>query len=286
MSEIKLPPLPDDLIAQRMTETEVRSLLKRYGEQCAIAAIEADRQQREKDLQLCEEALEVEIQHSRRLQKELDGLRADRQRSAAELAPIYEMFHIGTAAREPHILRQNIENVKRRADCLGAVEHEFFMVPGEPDEDYPDDEPADECLLRWGAEPESYVEQFRTALDRIRPAVISDRKRRGEPFKSRRIDDVVRSLQASVAVGSDGEWVSIRREARDAAINRLQELNSDCAHMYESCVELASRSAPQPPQIPDPHPLRETMSSNHRSYAEGWNACRAAMLKAAPEVKA
>lgn len=46
MSEITLPPLPDDLIAQRMTETEVRSLLKRYGKQCATAAIEADRQRR------------------------------------------------------------------------------------------------------------------------------------------------------------------------------------------------------------------------------------------------
>lgn len=42
----ELPPLPDDDIAQRMTETEVRSLLKRYGEQCARAAIEADRKER------------------------------------------------------------------------------------------------------------------------------------------------------------------------------------------------------------------------------------------------
>lgn len=41
MTEIKLPPLPNDDIAQRMTETEVRSLLKRYGQQCATAAIEA-----------------------------------------------------------------------------------------------------------------------------------------------------------------------------------------------------------------------------------------------------
>ena len=42
---ITLPPLPDDLIAHRMTETEVRSLLKRYGERCATAAIEADRKE-------------------------------------------------------------------------------------------------------------------------------------------------------------------------------------------------------------------------------------------------
>ena len=43
---ITLPPLPDDLIAHRMTETEVRSLLKQYDERCATAAIEADRQAR------------------------------------------------------------------------------------------------------------------------------------------------------------------------------------------------------------------------------------------------
>lgn len=75
---IKLPPLPewskmDDL--NGFVPSEIRQHLTEY----ATAAIEADRQQREKDLRLCEEALEVEIQHSRRLQKELDELKADRQ---------------------------------------------------------------------------------------------------------------------------------------------------------------------------------------------------------------
>ena len=42
-------------------------------------------------------------------------------------------------------------------------------------------------------------------------------------------------------------------------------------------------TTPQPQQIPEPSPLRDSMSSNHRSYAEGWNACRAAMLAAAPQ---
>ncbi|NLZ11105.1 MAG: hypothetical protein GX086_07225 [Alcaligenaceae bacterium] len=122
----------------------------------------------------------------------------------------------------------------------------------------------------------------------------------GEPFKSRRIDDVVRGLQASVAAGSDGEWVSIRREARDAAINRLQELNSDCAHMYESYVELASRSAPQPQQIPEDF-LRsvinlcghhgaspfaiEGFDPEDKWIAELWRKAEAMLLEAAPEVK-
>lgn len=33
------------------------------------------------------------------------------------------------------------------------------------------------------------------------------------------------------------------------------------------------------PQIPDHAPIRESMSSNHRSYAEGWNACRGVMIE-------
>lgn len=49
--------------------------------------------------------------------------------------------------------------------------------------------------------------------------------------------------------------------------------------------ELWKTVASQPPakNIPKPSPIRDSMSSNHRSYAEGWNACRAAMLAAAPQ---
>lgn len=72
-----------------------------------------------------------------------------------------------------------IENAKRFSDHLSAIEGEFFMVPGEPDEDYPDDEPDDECLVnRWGSTTEEYVEQFRSALGRreiIRQAEIIER---------------------------------------------------------------------------------------------------------------
>ena len=37
--------------------------------------------------------------------------------------------------------------------------------------------------------------------------------------------------------------------------------------------------APQPQQIPEPHPWRESMCSNHRSFAEGWDACRRVMIE-------
>ena len=81
---------------------------------------------------------------------------------------ICDLFGCGSEARSDSILLTNIRNVKNFADKLHAVEQTFFMVPGEPDEDYPEDGPSDECLLnRWGTNTEEYVEQFRTALSAI-----------------------------------------------------------------------------------------------------------------------
>lgn len=77
---------------------------------------------------------------------------------------VCDAFGIGDAARTLDTIMVNVQNAKRRADCLAAIEREFFMVPGDPDDDYPDDEPADECLLNWGSDPAEYVEQFRSAI--------------------------------------------------------------------------------------------------------------------------
>ncbi len=80
---------------------------------------------------------------------------------------LMSFFGIGAKASVSS-LRGNIENCKRFADQLHAIEREFFMVAGEPDEDYPDDEPEDVCLVNcWGSSKEKYVEQFREALNTI-----------------------------------------------------------------------------------------------------------------------
>lgn len=50
------------------------------------------------------------------------------------------------------------------------------------------------------------------------------------------------------------------------------------------CVKDCPDCVQKPQQIPGPKPVGEAMSSNHRSYAEGWNACRASMLEAAPSL--
>lgn len=86
---------------------------------------------------------------------------------SATLERIYEMFGLRGKGRTPSTLLTNIENVKRFADLLDAVETEFLMVPGEPSGE-PEDEgvvPDDQCLVnRWGSTRGQYIEQFRRAL--------------------------------------------------------------------------------------------------------------------------
>ncbi len=90
------------------------------------------------------------------------------------LTRLYDLFGIGKRARTPAALICNVENTRRFAEYLHAIEREFFMVPGEPDEDYPDEEPAAECLVNcWGSTKEQYIEQFREALKRITPPAAS-----------------------------------------------------------------------------------------------------------------
>lgn len=84
------------------------------------------------------------------------------------LQKICNIFRIGIQAQTQYTILANVENAVRFADQLHAIEREFFMVPGEPDEDCPDDEPADVCLVNcWGSTTERYVEQFRAALMRV-----------------------------------------------------------------------------------------------------------------------
>jgi hypothetical protein len=89
------------------------------------------------------------------------------------LQAICDLFGIGIDARQPTTILTNIKNVKRFADYLHAIEREFFMVPGELDDDYPDDEPEPECLLNcWGSSQEEYVEQFRSAFATLTAAPV------------------------------------------------------------------------------------------------------------------
>ncbi len=89
-----------------------------------------------------------------------------------------DLFGIGSGARSASVLMGNLTNVKRFAEYLHAIESEFFMVPGQPDDDYPDDEPEPECLVNsWGSTREQYVEQFRAALTKLYTAPQVEAKR-------------------------------------------------------------------------------------------------------------
>ena len=85
----------------------------------------------------------------------------------ATLDRIADIFQICELARSESTILANVRNTIRREECLSAVEHTFFMVPAEPDDDYPDEDPGEECLLGWGREPKQYVEQFRAALQKL-----------------------------------------------------------------------------------------------------------------------
>ena len=82
---------------------------------------------------------------------------------------VYQALGIGSACNEDAVF-VNIENARRRADCLSAIEREFFMVETPPDESEGDTEPGEECLLNWGHAPTQYVQQFAKALAATQPA--------------------------------------------------------------------------------------------------------------------
>lgn len=85
---------------------------------------------------------------------------------AATLQRVYDLVGMGALARTPGILLANLENMKRRSDCLSGVEQLFTYEV--PDEDMPD-EMVDECDLNWGHGRAEYVETFKAAL----PAFIA-----------------------------------------------------------------------------------------------------------------
>ncbi|MCO7218113.1 hypothetical protein [Halomonas sp. OfavH-34-E] len=106
----------------------------------------------------------------------LEKLKAERATLAETMDKICRMFGIGEAARTAGVLLTNVENAARFARYLHAVESRLLMVPGKPDEDFPDIEPDEECLVNsWGARcTDNYVEQFREALKFLAAAKLEE----------------------------------------------------------------------------------------------------------------
>lgn len=89
------------------------------------------------------------------------------EQAAIILNKIADAFGIGSEARKEHgVILTCLENTIRRANCLSAIEREFFTrcAVDEDGNDY------EERLLNWGSTPEQYVEQYREITKHHFPA--------------------------------------------------------------------------------------------------------------------
>lgn len=90
-------------------------------------------------------------------------LRAKRG-AKAEIDPIFDIFHIGSNARNIRTLQVNIKNSSRRSDCLSQIENIVTetLISNEP-ESY--GEEYQESLLNWGESPDQYESRFKAIWD-------------------------------------------------------------------------------------------------------------------------
>jgi hypothetical protein len=159
---------------------------------------------------------------------------------AATLQRVYDLVGMGALARTPGILLANLENMKRRSDCLSGIEQLFTYEV--PDDDMPD-EMTDECDLNWGQGRAEYVETFKAAL----PAFIArhpEYASTAEQAEGVRVDEVavVKSLidvvratfialdDSEEGCGDDGRIHVIDSANFDAvctAMESLEELPDD-----------------------------------------------------------
>lgn len=160
--------------------------------------------------------------------------------AAETLALVCDALGIGELARSRSTILMNVENARRRSDCLWKIEHEFFMV-SEPDEDEPDGPPFETCLLNWGDDPEQYVKKFGEVLAAGRvPVEFLEQIRRSCDVAGYESNDdsqeqkrwyglrdqaarILASSQAPVALLAEPELRRILREVTAVAITQLFE---------------------------------------------------------------
>ncbi len=79
---------------------------------------------------------------------------------------VFELLGCGSAV-DPSAALESIRNLVRREACLSAIEREYFTVAIPPDPSEGETEPGDECVLRWGQDPEAYVRDFGGAVHNL-----------------------------------------------------------------------------------------------------------------------
>jgi len=63
--------------------------------------------------------------------------------------------------------------------------------------------------------------------------------------EGRTVQPIIALLNASVAVGHDKEWISIRREHRDSAVRVLRDLDNDFRYVYQAYADLLTENLEQ-----------------------------------------
>lgn len=77
----------------------------------------------------------------------------------------------------------------------------------------------------------------------------------------RDIREIVKKLEHGyVADGADGEWISVRRHVLHEAIQAINNLSNDIAHIYGAYVSVTERTA-NPPAWP---------VASHEESSQGW----------------
>jgi len=107
--------------------------------------------------------------------REIAELRERNDEMSDVVDSVSSTLGIGSKARTKETILTNIDNMKRFTELLHSMERQFFMVPGAPDEEYPDDEPEPVCLLNsWGSTPDEYLRQLGHALREKQSVAVED----------------------------------------------------------------------------------------------------------------
>lgn len=166
----------------------------------------------------------------------------------ADLQRVYDVFGIGKEARSIGVLLTNVRNCMHFFELMTAVEREFFMVPGEPDDDYPNEEPQDECLVNsWGSTQAEYIEQFRAALAKIaapspaQPAPVASAPAVAVPILADQPDSDFRQCLRSFAMRvaeegikeGHGRTMSVTSDRCRAVVNGVMEWDIGKGLIYD-----------------------------------------------------
>lgn len=134
------------------------------------------------------------------------------QHTLSVLDKICDAFKIGRLVRAESTILENVNNAVRRAQCLSAIEREFFSTVYKDEEG----EEVEDCALNWGDEPGKYVKRFGGALQML----IEQQKHAAIVPKG-----LIEALKHQRQIDEDGVECGVSRQAVDEAIAILESLH-------------------------------------------------------------